>query len=116
MDAVLVGGPAGLRSRGSLYYNPMNDSSERPTPLRLGLRWLLLSVLLLAGCRADQATKTWARSEFQDKPALTLVPKVLEFRYAENRAIAFSMFRELPDRVRTPLILALTSIALIALM
>ena len=94
----------------------MNDSSEHPTLLRFGLRWLLLSVLLLVGCRADQATKTWARSEFQDKPALTLVPKVLEFRYAENRAIAFSMFRELPDRVRTPLILALTSIALIALM
>lgn len=95
----------------------MTDPNNRPSSaLRPGLRWLLLSTLLLAGCRADQATKSWATSEFQDKPSLTLVPKILEFRYAENRAIAFSMFHGLPDRVRTPLILALTGIALIALL
>ncbi|MDB5049875.1 MAG: Lipoprotein signal peptidase [Fibrobacteres bacterium] len=93
----------------------MPTHSNRTASLRNGLHWLMLFTLLLAGCRADQATKNWARTEFQDKPSLTLVPKVLEFRYAENRAIAFSMFRDLPDRVRTPLILTLTSLALIAL-
>lgn len=77
---------------------------------------MLLFVLLLAGCKADQATKTWARSEFQDKPVLTLVPKLLEFRYAENRAIAFSMLRGLPDRIRSPLIFTLTGLALSALL
>ena len=91
----------------------MNASS--PSLVRSGLRWLFLLSLLLAGCRADQATKNWARREFQDKPALTLVPKVVEFRYAENRAIAFSMFHDLPDRIRTPLILGLTGFALLAL-
>jgi signal peptidase II len=94
----------------------MPTQSYRPALLRNGLRWLMLLTLLLAGCRADQATKAWARTEFQDKPSLTLVPRILEFRYAENRAIAFSMFHDLPDRVRTPLILTLTGLALIALM
>jgi signal peptidase II len=93
----------------------MNETTTRNTPLHTSLRWLLLLALFLGGCGADQATKIWAKSEFQDKPALTLVPQLLEFRYAENRAIAFSMFHDIPGHVRTPLILALTSLALIAL-
>jgi signal peptidase II len=93
----------------------MLPESPSSRPLRASLRWLLLSVLLLAGCRADQATKSWARGSFQDKP-MTLVPQVLEFRYAENRAIAFSMFHGLPDKVRVPLIFGLTSLALAALL
>jgi signal peptidase II len=90
-------------------------TTDRPNPLRMGLRWLLMLTLMLAGCRADQASKLWARASFQDKPALTVVPQVLEFRYAENRAIAFSMFHGLPDRVRTPLIFSLSGVAFAAL-
>jgi signal peptidase II len=82
---------------------------------RSGLRWLLLAALLLGGCRADQATKAWARGAFQDRP-VTVVPQVLEFRYAENRAIAFSMFHDMPDKFRVPLIFGLTSLALGALL
>ncbi len=90
--------------------------SGKPSLLRIGLRWLILTALMLAGSRADQASKAWARAAFQDKPPLTPVPPLLEFRYAENRAIAFSMFHDLPDRVRTPLILTLTGAALMALL
>jgi signal peptidase II len=93
----------------------MKTSFKPQSGFRSGLRWLLLSTLLLAGCGADQVTKNWARSEFQDKPALILVPRLLEFRYAENRAIAFSMFQELPERQRKPLVLILTGFALAAL-
>lgn len=91
-------------------------SSPQPTihPIRAGLRWLILLALMLAGCRADQATKDWARKDFQGRP-MTVVPQVLEFRYAENRAIAFSMFHSLPDKLRVPLIFSLTSVALVAL-
>jgi signal peptidase II len=85
-------------------------------PMRKGLRWLILAALMLAGCRADQVSKLWASSAFQDKPAMTLVPKLLEFRYAENRAIAFSMFHQLPDTVRAPLIFTLSGVAMAALM
>lgn len=93
----------------------MLPESPASAARRSGLRWLLLGVLLLAGCRADQATKAWARVSIQEQP-LTLVPHVLEFRYAENRAIAFSMFHELPDRFRVPLIFGLTSLAMAALL
>lgn len=79
------------------------------------LRWLLVGALLLAGCRADQATKAWARGSFQDRP-MTVVPQVLELRYAENRAIAFSMFHQLPDRSRVPLVLGLSALAFVALL
>ncbi len=85
-------------------------------PFRHGLRWLILFALLLAGCRADQATKIWAHSHFQDEQTLTLIPNLLEFRYAENRAIAFSMFHQLPDKVRTPLIFSLSGVAFAALL
>lgn len=74
------------------------------------LRWLSLLTLLLAGCRADLATKAWATEEFRGTPR-TLVPSVLEFRYAENRAIAFSMLRDIPEKTRKPLIFALGGIA-----
>ena len=90
---------------------------ERPpksSAWRTGFRWLLLGVLLLAGCQADQATKAWARASIQDSP-LTVVPQILEFRYAENRAIAFSMLHQLPDRSREPLVFGLSALAFLAL-
>ena len=93
----------------------MLTESPSSRPLRAGLRWLFLIALLLAGCRADQATKRWAHTSFQDKP-VTLLPQLLEFRYAENRAIAFSMFHQMPDKARVPLIFTLTGFALVALL
>ena len=83
--------------------------------LRIGLRWILLGALLLGGCRADQASKTWAQGAIQERP-LTVVPQVLEFHYAENRAIAFSMLQEMPEKARRPLVFGLTFLAFVALL
>jgi signal peptidase II len=77
---------------------------------------LWIGVLLLMGCQADRLTKNWAQARLMDAPALQVVPQVLEFRYAENRAIAFSMLHDVPGNVRTPLILGLSGIALAALL
>jgi signal peptidase II len=79
--------------------------------MKMLVRWLSLFALLLAGCRADLATKAWAAEELRASPR-TLVPHVLELRYAENRAIAFSMLRDIPERTRKPLIFALAGTAL----
>jgi signal peptidase II len=84
-------------------------------PWKTGFRWILLGALLLGGCRADQATKAWVRGSVQDAP-VTVLPQVLELRYAENRAIAFSMFHQLPDRARVPLVLGLSGLAFLVLM
>lgn len=67
---------------------------------------LALLALLLAGCQADQATKGWAIAEVKGSP-LTVIPGLVELRYAENRAIAFSMLKDIPDSVREPLIFAM---------
>lgn len=79
------------------------------------LLWMSLLALMMVGCRADQATKAWATESFQDGPR-TLVPDLLEFRYAENRAIAFSMLRSVPEHIRRPLIFTLGGISIAALL
>jgi signal peptidase II len=79
------------------------------------LRWMALLALLLAGCRADQVSKVWAAESFQEGPR-TLVPGLLEFRYAENRAIAFSMLRSVPEHIRRPLIFTLGGVSMAALL
>jgi signal peptidase II len=94
----------------------MQNPPKRPNPTQIMLRWFMLAALLLAGCQADQSSKHWAQAEFKDKPARTLIPKLLEFRYAENPAIAFSMFHNLPDRVRKPLIYSLSGVGFAALL
>jgi signal peptidase II len=94
---------------------PMPAPAESVDPLRSGLRWFILLALLLAGCGADQVSKNWAGAAFQDRN-LTLVPNLLEFRYAENRAIAFSMLHQIPEHVRKPLIFTLTGFSLTVLL
>lgn len=78
------------------------------------LPWLALLALLLGGCHIDQATKAWAVDSLRDGP-WTVVPGILEMRYAENRAIAFSMLSDVPEAVRTPLIYGLACVSLAAL-
>jgi signal peptidase II len=78
--------------------------------------FLWIALLLLMGCQADRLTKEWAESRLKDSPSLTVVPQVLEFRYAENRAIAFSMLHNLSPRMRTPLVFSLSGIAFAALL
>lgn len=67
----------------------------------------------LVGC--DHATKRLAQDELRGKPARQLVEGVLELRYAENRDVAFSLLRGVPERVRTPLIAVFGVLAAVAL-
>lgn len=78
------------------------------------LGWLSLVVLLVVGCQADQASKAWASQSLKVAP-LPLVPGLLEMRYAENRAIAFSMLRDIPEARRKPLIYALAGFSIACL-
>ncbi len=58
-------------------------------------------MLGLVGC--DHATKRIAETALRDHPRV-LVPGAVELRYAENRDVAFSLLRDVPEGVRTPLI------------
>ncbi len=92
-----------------------SDSTVTPTAaLRVGSslrKWVLLSVIFLAGCSTDLATKAMAASSLKSQPPITLIPHLLEFRYAENPAIAFSMLSGMAENVRAPLILGFSAIA-----
>jgi len=66
---------------------------------------LLLLLVSLAGC--DQATKRLAHEHLRGQPPHVLIRGVLELRYAENPAVAFSLLRSLDARVREPLVLGL---------
>jgi signal peptidase II len=79
------------------------------------LPWLALLALFLGGCQTDLSTKAWAVESLKDGP-WTVVPGILEMRYAENRAIAFSMLSDVPARIRTPLIFGLACVSLAALL
>ena len=70
-------------------------------------------VLCLVGC--DHATKYAATRELRGRPPVSLIAGVAELRYTENRDIAFSLLRAVPEPVRKPLIFLGGAVALGAL-
>jgi signal peptidase II len=81
--------------------------------MRLKLALLIASLVLLVGC--DHATKLWAHTELRRAPAIELVEGVVDLRYTSNENIAFSMLRELPSSVKSPLLIGFGTIAVAAL-
>lgn len=73
-------------------------------PIRLTLFFLFSLVLVVA----DLVSKWAAIAFLKGKPPLVLLP-VLDFRYIENRDIAFSLLEWLPDSIRPTLIIVLAS-------
>lgn len=69
---------------------------------RISSLMLLLS-LGLVGC--DHATKHIAQTELRGRPPITLISNFLDLRYAENRDMAFSLLRDVPEQVRRPILL-----------
>jgi signal peptidase II len=58
--------------------------------------WALGLVACLAGLvGCDHATKLAAESALRDRPAVALVPGLVDLRYAENRGVAFSALERL---------------------
>ena len=60
---------------------------------------------------ADQAGKAWIVANLLPARPLTLVPGLLELRYAENPGIAFSLLQNLPENLRLPLFAGINLIA-----
>jgi len=69
---------------------------------------LLLAALVVAlasglvGC--DHATKRLAVDKLKDKPAIGLIPGVLDLRYVENPGSGFGVDRLYPEKLRRPLL------------
>lgn len=77
--------------------------------------FLILAGIIIAGWALDLATKRWALTYLANQAPIQIIPGWLELRYAENTAVAFSLFRFIPAGPRLIFILSLQG-ALLAIL
>ncbi|MBN2011961.1 signal peptidase II [candidate division KSB1 bacterium] len=81
------------------------------TPIKLTI--LATILLLCTGC--DLATKWLAAGQLKYSQAVEILPNVLELRYTENTAIAFSMLRSVDQPLRSIIIYTSSILAFVVL-
>jgi signal peptidase II len=78
---------------------------------RRAMSWLLmLFTLALVGC--DHATKAVAEATLSHRGPLSILPGLLDLRYAQNRDTAFSLLRELHFPGKAALLVAFSMVAI----
>jgi len=80
---------------------------------RLGFVLLVSLSVGLVGC--DHATKALAVTHLEGRPAVQIVPGVLDLAYTENPDVAFSLLRSIPASVRHGLIVAVDGLLVLGL-
>jgi signal peptidase II len=80
----------------------------------------LLVAVAFVSCAADLATKAWAHSRLagfdlkrSSAKTLTVIPNHLDFIFAQNPGGAWSFLRSLPDGLRRPFFLFVSSAAIV---
>jgi signal peptidase II len=82
---------------------------------RRAMGWILmLLTLALVGC--DHATKAVAEATLAHRGPMTIVPGLLDLRYARNADTAFSLFHALHFPGKMALLVAISAIAIGAVM
>lgn len=71
---------------------------------------LILFTLALVGC--DHATKAAAQAALERRGPLSIVPGVLDLRYAENRDMAFSLLRGIQSPAKVAILFVCSIIVL----
>jgi signal peptidase II len=79
------------------------------------LKVCILAAILLLCSSCDLATKWLATDQLKYAPAIQILPNILELRYTENYAIAFSMLRSVDQPLRSIIIYSSSLIAFIVL-
>ena len=75
-----------------------------------------LLFLILIGCTScDLSTKWLAKQHLQYGPVIQIIPNIIELRYTENDAIAFSMLKSIALPTRSIIIYSTSLIAFIIL-
>ena len=77
------------------------------------LLFLLPGILVLLGL--DLGTKQWAARELQHTAGRNVISGFWRFDYVENRNVAFSLGKSIPDGIKQPLIIIIAVFALILL-
>ncbi len=75
---------------------------------RIGILAAVVALLVAA----DLLTKQVAVDELRGQSSVTVIDGFWDFRYAENRGIAFSLDRHLPATIRRPLVVGMGIVVL----
>jgi signal peptidase II len=87
-----------------------------PAPTRSALRGQLSVLVLLLGLvGCDHGTKSIAKAALEGLPPQALIARVVDLRYVENTDVAFNLLRRIPEETRIPLLLAVSTLAILAL-
>ena len=76
---------------------------------------IIALVLVILGIVADQLSKIWVLANLPGRPR-TIIEGALSFVYAENRNMAFGVGDFIPESVKAPLLIGLTSILAVVLL
>jgi len=55
------------------------------------MKYFLVLLVMLGGCKADLHTKKWAISNLKERPPKTVIENFLELGYSENRGVVFGI-------------------------
>lgn len=76
------------------------------------LKILILSSIILLCTSCDLSTKWLAKQHLEHARPVTIIQNVVELRYTENEAIAFSMLLSVDSKIRKWIIYSLSLVAL----
>ncbi len=82
--------------------------------MKITIKLLLITFVLLAGCQSDLQTKRFAEETLKNNPPISVISGYLDLRYTENEALSFSMLESLPTKIRRPLLTALQMLSTVA--
>ncbi|MBN1128808.1 MAG: signal peptidase II [Chitinispirillaceae bacterium] len=58
------------------------------------LKYLLMALIMLAGCFTDFQSKRWAKSNLAGKPPVVLLKGFVDLGYTENRGMVFGLLND----------------------
>ena len=79
-----------------------------------GFRWTMAGMVLLL--LFDLLTKIWVRETIPLHQISPLLPPLLDLTHVQNRGVSFSVFADLPDAVRIPLLVGVSVAAVLAML
>ena len=75
--------------------------------MKLFLKLLFVFSVFLVGCHSDIYTKKLATDALKHKGSKPVVAGFLDLRYSENEGISFSMFTNMEESIRKPVLVSL---------
>lgn len=89
---------------------------ENYNPLLPLYDMLFYSIVIVIFFALDQLIKVLVRIHLTSNSFVEIVPNFIHLTYQENRGISFSMFSNLPENMRAPILAGLSGVIIIGLL